>query len=117
MAILRKPNRDKTSRGLLQRFGFRKSTILRESAVEGVVSEAIETIQREDENVKYIIADTASPIIIERSDLIDGQTVIGVRTAGAVTVKLPLGAKENQIIAVTDERGTADADPITVQIA
>ena len=95
MAILRKPKRDRTSRGLLARFGFRKSTLLRQSAVEGVVSEAIEQIIRQDENVKYIIADTASPIIINLADLIDGHTVIGVRTPGPMTIKIPLGAKEN----------------------
>lgn len=78
---------------------------------------SVEEIQRVDENVKYFPVESASPFILPLPELIAGRNIVGVRTAGAMTVRLPLRAQEEQVITVTDERGTADVDPITIEVA
>ena len=77
---------------------------------------SIAEVRRTDANVNYLVADGASPILVRFTDLIAGRNIIGVQTAGPVTVQLPLEATEEQVITVSDERGTADVDPITVEI-
>lgn len=49
-------------------------------------------------------------------DLIAGVNIVGIRLAGPHDVYLPLRAVESQIIAVSDERGTADTDNIVVRV-
>lgn len=77
---------------------------------------SIAEVRRTDSNVNYLVADGASPIRVLVTSLIAGSNIIGVQTAGAVTVQLPLEATEEQVITVSDERGTADVDNITVEI-
>ena len=77
---------------------------------------SIAEVRRTDANVNYLVAEGASPVRVLFTDLIAGANIIGVRTAGPVTVQLPLEATEEQVITVSDERGTADADPVTVEI-
>jgi hypothetical protein len=77
---------------------------------------SIAEVRRTDANVNYLVGDQASPIRVLFTDLIAGSNIIGVRTAGPVTVQLPLEATEEQVITVSDERGTAESDPITMEI-
>lgn len=72
--------------------------------------------ERTDGNINYLIADGPSPILVLVTSLIAGSNIIGVRTLGAVTIQLPLEATEEQVISVSDERGTADVDNITIVI-
>lgn len=72
--------------------------------------------ERTDANVNYLVADGPSPILVLVTSLIAGSNIIGVRTAGPVTIQLPLEATEEMVISVSDERGTADVDHITVEI-
>lgn len=77
---------------------------------------SIAEVRRTDANTNYLVVDGASPALVLFNDLIAGANIVGVRTAGPVTVQLPLEATEEQVITVSDERGTADVDPITVEI-
>lgn len=77
---------------------------------------SIAEVRRTDANTNYLVAEEASPIRVLFTDLIAGANIVGVRTTGPVTVQLPLEATEEQVITVSDERGTADVDPITVEI-
>ena len=77
---------------------------------------SIAQVRRTDSNVNYLVAAGASPVLVLLSSLIAGSNIIGVQTAGPVTIQLPLEATEEQVITVSDERGTADVDPITVEI-
>ena len=77
---------------------------------------SIAEVRRTDANNNYLVAEGASPILVLVTSLIAGSNIIGVRTAGPVTIQLPLEATEEQVITVSDERGTADVDPITVEI-
>lgn len=77
---------------------------------------SIAEVRNTDANTNYLVADGASPIRVLFTDLIAGANIVGVRTSGPVTVQLPLEATEEQVITVSDERGTADVDPITVEI-
>lgn len=77
---------------------------------------SIAEVRRTDDNVRYLVADGASPIAVLLSTLIAGSNIIGVQTAGPVTIQLPLEATEEMVITISDERGTADVDPITVEI-
>jgi hypothetical protein len=77
---------------------------------------SIAEVRRTDANVNYIVADGPSPILVLFTSLIAGANIVGVRTAGLVTIQLPLEATEEQVITVSDERGTAEVDPITVEI-
>jgi len=90
------------------------------STAEGVgdlLDASVLEVQRVDQNIKYFPVTTASPFKIPLQELIAGVNIIGVRTAGAFTVKLPLRTKEEQVIRVADERGTADSAVITVEVA
>ena len=93
-------------------------TRLKDAAAAGQLAvpagdvEATETFS----NNKYFPVETPSPFRLLLPDLIAGSNIVGVRTAGPMTVQLPLGASEEQVIIVSDERGTADVDPITVEI-
>lgn len=77
---------------------------------------SIAEVRRTDANTNYLVADGASPILVLFNDLIAGANIVGVRTLGPVTIQLPLEATEEQVITVSDERGTADVDPITIEI-
>ena len=77
---------------------------------------SIAEVRRTDANNNYLVAEGPSPILVLVTSLIAGSNIIGVRTAGPVTIQLPLEATEEQVITVSDERGTADVDPITVEI-
>ena len=77
---------------------------------------SIAEVRRTDANVNYLVAAGASPILVLVTSLIAGSNIIGVQTPGPVTVQLPLEATEEQVITVSDERGTAGADPITIEI-
>lgn len=77
---------------------------------------SIAEVRRTDANKNYLVADGASPILVLVTSLIAGGNIIGVRTPGPVTVQLPLEATEEQVITVSDERGTAGVDPITIVI-
>ena len=77
---------------------------------------SIAEVRRTDANVNYLVADGASPIRVLFTSLISGANIIGVRTSGPVTVQIPLEAVEEQVITVSDERGTADVDNITVEV-
>lgn len=78
---------------------------------------SIAEVRRTDANTNYLVAEGPSPILVLVTSLIAGANIIGVRTPGLVTVQLPLEATEEQVITISDERGTADVDPITVEIA
>jgi len=78
---------------------------------------SIAEVRRTDANVNYLVAEEASPIAVLFTDLIAGSNIVGVRTPGPVTVQIPLEATEEQVIIISDERGTADADPIYVEVA
>lgn len=77
---------------------------------------SIAEVRRTDANVNYLVADGASPVLVLFTSLIAGSNIIGVRTAGPVTIQLPLEATEEQVITVSDERGDADVNPITLEI-
>ena len=77
---------------------------------------SVAEVRRTDVNVNYLVAAGASPVLVLVTSLIAGSNIIGVRTEGPVTIQLPLEATEEQVITVSDERGTADVDPITVEI-
>lgn len=77
---------------------------------------SIAEVRRTDANVNYLVADGASPILVPFTSLIAGSNIVGVRTPGPVTVQLPLEATEEQVITVSDERGDADVNPITLEI-
>ena len=77
---------------------------------------SIAEVRRTDANVNYLVAAGASPILVRFTDLIAGSNIIGVQTEGPVTVQLPLEATEEQVITVSDERGTAGVDNITIEI-
>lgn len=77
---------------------------------------SIAEVRRTDANVNYIVANGASPILVLVTSLIAGSNIIGVQTLGPVLILLPLEATEEQVITVSDERGMADIDPITVEI-
>ena len=77
---------------------------------------SVAEVRRTDANVNYIVADGPSPILIPFFLLIAGSNIVGVQTTGPVTIQLPLEATEEQVITVSDERGTADVDPITIEI-
>jgi hypothetical protein len=62
------------------------------------------------------VADGASPILVLVTSLIAGSNILGVQTPGPVEVQLPLEATEEQVITISDERGDADVNPITVII-
>lgn len=90
------------------------------STSEGVASlldTSVLEVKRTDTNIKYFPVTTASPYMIPLQELIAGVNVIGVRTAGAMLIQLPLRTKEEQVIRVADERGTADSEIITVEVA
>lgn len=93
-----------------------EQTGLSPSQVAAVVDQSVTEVQRVDANVKYFPVTEASPYIVPLHQLIAGSNIFGIRTAGAFTVRLPLRAREEQIITVADERGTADSDPITVEV-
>ena len=76
---------------------------------------SVAEVRRTDANVNYLVADGASPILVNLSDLIAGSNIVGVRTVGA-EIQLPLEATEEQRITVSDETGQTDTDPITVVI-
>ncbi len=78
---------------------------------------SIAQVRRTDSNVNYLVAKGASPIRVLFTSLIAGSNIIGVRTLGPVLIQLPLEATEEQVITVSDERGTADVDNITIEIA
>lgn len=78
---------------------------------------SVAEVRRTDANINYLVAAGASPIAVLFTDLIAGSNIIGVRTPGPVVVLLPLEATEEQVILISDERGTADVDPIVVEIA
>ena len=77
---------------------------------------SIAEVRRTDANVNYLVGDGESPIRVLFTDLIAGSNIVGIRTAGPVTVQIPLEATEEQVITVSDERGTADVDPITIEV-
>lgn len=77
---------------------------------------SVAEVRRTDANTNYLVANGASPIAVLFTTLIAGHNIIGVQTAGPVTVQLPLEATEEMVITVSDERGTADVDNITVEI-
>jgi len=77
---------------------------------------SIAEVRRTDANVNYLVADGASPILVLVTSLIAGSNIIGVQTPGPVTIQLPLEATEEQVITISDERGDADVNPITVII-
>jgi hypothetical protein len=87
------------------------------TGVGSLIDSAVTEVQRVDQNVRYFAVETASPYIVPLQELIAGVNIIGVRTAGPMTVILPLRTKEEQVLRVADERGTADSDVITVEIA
>jgi len=78
---------------------------------------SIAEVRRTDANINYIVADGPSPILVLFTSLIAGRNIIGVRTLGSVLIGLPLEATEEQVITVSDERGTADVDNILIEIA
>ena len=78
---------------------------------------SIAEVRRTDANINYIVADGPSPILVLFTSLIAGRNIIGVRTLGEVLIGLPLEATEEQVITVSDERGTADVDNILIEIA
>ena len=78
---------------------------------------SIAEVRRTDANINYIVADGPSPILVLFTSLIAGRNIIGVRTLGPVLIGLPLEATEEQVITVSDERGTADVDNILIEIA
>jgi len=107
----RRPNIDATSRTINKQSSSRGQNIVRQAAIEA--------LQDKGPNfalVKYLPLDSASPLIIAPSDLVDGLTVIGVRTTGVVAVELPIEANDKQRVIVKDERGTAGTDNITVTV-
>lgn len=77
---------------------------------------SIAEVRRTDANINYLVAEGPSPIRVLFTSLIAGSNIIGVRTLGPVIVQLPLEATEEQVITVSDERGTADVDNITVEV-
>ena len=77
---------------------------------------SIAEVRRTDANTNYLVAEGASPIRVLFTSLIAGANIIGVRTLGPVIVQIPLEATEEQVITVSDERGTADVDNITVEV-
>ena len=77
---------------------------------------SIGEVRRTDANANYIVVDGPSPALILFTSLIAGANIVGVRTAGPMEIQLPLEATEEQVITVSDERGTADVDNITVVI-
>jgi hypothetical protein len=77
---------------------------------------SIAEVRRTDANTNYLVADGPSPILVLVTTLIAGANIIGVRTPGLVTIQLPLEATEEQVITISDERGDADINPITVEI-
>jgi hypothetical protein len=87
------------------------------TGVASLLDAGVEEVQRVDQNIRYFPVESASPYVLPLQDLIAGVNIVGVRTAGAMTVRLPLRTKEEQVIRVADERGTADSDVITVEIA
>jgi hypothetical protein len=97
--------------------GFGSPSKLVSGGVAGLLDTGVEEVQRVDQNIRYFPVEGASPYLVPLQDLIAGVNIVGVRTAGAFTVKLPLRTKEEQVIRVADERGTADSDVITVEIA
>ena len=93
------------------------TTRLQAGGVSSLLDTGVSEVQRSDQNVKYFPVESASPYELPLQDLIAGVNIGGVRTVGAFTVKVPLRTKEEQVIRVADERGTADSDNITVEIA
>jgi len=87
------------------------------AGVGDLLDASVDEVQLVDDNIKYFPVTTASPFIVPLQQLIAGVNIFGVRTAGAMTIRIPLRAKEEQAITVTDERGTADVDPITIEVA
>lgn len=87
------------------------------AGVSQLIDSPVVEIQRTDTNIKYFPVTSASPYNIPLQELIAGVNIFGVRTAGAITVRLPLRATEEQVITVVDERGMADVDPITIEVA
>jgi len=68
-------------------------------------------------NTKYFPITSATPFVLPLQDMIAGVNIVGVRTTGPFTVVIPLRTAEEQVIRVADERGTADSDNITVEVA
>jgi hypothetical protein len=87
------------------------------AGVSQLLDSSVTEVKNTDENIKYFPVDSASPYILPLQELIAGRNIVGIRTAGAMTVRIPLRAQEEQVITVADERGTADVDPITIEVA
>lgn len=85
--------------------------------VASLLDTSVIEVQRTDQNIKYFPVETPSPFMVPLQELIAGVNVIGVRTAGVMTIQIPLRTKEEQVIRVADERGNADSNVITVEVA
>lgn len=107
----RRPNIDATSRTINKQLSSRRQNVVRQAAIEALQDKGPNFAE-----VKYLPLDSASPIIIQASDLVDGLTILGIRTTGAVSVELPIEANDKNRVIVKDERGTAAADNITVTV-
>ena len=103
---------DSQSRKISAQLGLRRNTELRQLGVEALIPEGGEFSE-----TRYIPITGVSPIKIEVNELVNGMTILGVRTTGAVTIRLPVEANERMRIIVKDERDTAATDNITVEIA
>ena len=77
---------------------------------------SIAEVRRTDANTNYLVAEGPRPILVLFTSLIAGSNIVGVRTTGLVTIQIPLEATEEQVIAISDERGDADIFPITVEV-
>lgn len=107
------------AREIHRRLGTERQTPLRGQAVEQLTDKAKRDLGLSgqlDRNVTYIPLSSPSPIIIKRLQLNRGVNVLGIRTAGAVTVRLPFDARPDQMVAIKDERGVASTEPITLEV-
>ena len=115
MAFTRRSRLGSQLRGISKQLGV--SGRLAQGGVDSLVDTSVREIQRTDQNIKYFPVTGSSPYLVPLQELIAGSNIVGVRTVGAFTVQIPLRATEEQVIIVTDERGRADIEPITIEVA
>lgn len=113
----RLPSESRESRTLVARLDASRSTAQKKDAVRQFKSQVLRDERFRDSHVpNYVALTGASPIEVLRPWLRRGWNILGVQTAGAVTVRLPFTARKDQIITVKDERGTAGTSNITIEV-
>lgn len=62
-----------------------------------------------------IVITEASPYNIPRSRFRLGWNVVGVQTAGAMTIRIPTNLRTRHLVTIKDERNDAGSNPITIE--